>query len=90
MWYQDPDPKFVTSYSAWAVHSGDIGVARRGDINLDTRVNVADVLLASRHLLGLSTLGTVQIANGDLYPQTGDGQFTVSDYLLLIENVFTR
>ena len=86
--YQDPDPKFVTNYSAWAVHSGDIGVARRGDINMDTVINVADMLLARKHLLGLITLDTVQIANGDLYPVMGDGELTASDYMLLIDKIF--
>jgi len=88
--YQDPDPKFVTNYSAWAVHSGDIGVARRGDINKDTAINVADLLLAQQHLHGLTTLDSVQIANADFYPVMGDGELTVSDYMMLREKIFAQ
>jgi hypothetical protein len=57
------------------------------DINLDGEVNVADVLLAQRHILGLTTLNATQIRHGDVYPVTaGDGKVTLSDAMLIIRN----
>ncbi len=54
-----------------------------GDINDDGQVNVADILLAQRHVLGLTMLSPDQISRGDLYPTGGDGQITLPDLLLI-------
>ncbi len=62
------------------------GVA--GDISLDGVVDLTDILLAQRHLLGQITLTTSQFALGDLYPVNApDGQLTISDILLLQQQV---
>ena len=55
-----------------------------GDISGDGSVNVADVLLAIRHVMGRIVLNSEQIARGDVYPATaGDGAIDVSDLLLI-------
>ncbi|MEE8428879.1 MAG: CARDB domain-containing protein [Gammaproteobacteria bacterium] len=54
-----------------------------GDINNDGQVNVADILLSQRHVLGLTMLSPDQISRGDLYPPGGDGQITLPDLLLI-------
>lgn len=85
--YQDPDPKFVTNYTAWVVHSGDIGSPPKGDINMDGKVNTADVLLAQRHLLGGYPLDAIQRAHADVYPAQGDAEITLADIILIIRNI---
>ncbi len=54
-----------------------------GDINNDGQVNVADILLAQRHVLGLAMLSPDQISRGDVYPAGGDGLITLPDLLLI-------
>ena len=61
-----------------------------GDINNDSVVNSADVLLASRAVLGLLTLSTEQLARGNVAPLMGgqpaflpDDDFNVADLLLI-------
>ncbi len=54
-----------------------------GDLNFDALVNAADVLLAQRYILGKVILSAEQIAHGDLYPASGDGQLGLSDLLLI-------
>ena len=55
-----------------------------GDISGDGSTNVADVLLATRYVLGLSSLDSEQIARGDVYPAAGgDGAIDLSDLLLI-------
>ncbi len=58
-----------------------------GDVSLDGVVNAADILLSQRYLLGLTVLNAEQIATGDLYPVSGDGQLTLSDSLLILQKV---
>jgi len=59
-----------------------------GDINGDGITDIADALLALRHILGLAPLTPEQIARGDLYPDGGDGLLTLSDALLIQRTVF--
>jgi hypothetical protein len=55
-----------------------------GDISLDGQVNAADVLLATRTVLALTTLTAEQIAHGDFRPTpAGDGQIALEDLLLV-------
>lgn len=62
------------------VSVGTVGAS--GDINLSGEVNLADALLAQRHVFGIATLSPAEVARGDVYPQgTGDGQFNFSDLL---------
>ena len=44
-----------------------------GDVNEDGKVNAADVLLVTRHILGLSLLDTDQQVRADVAPVTGQG-----------------
>jgi hypothetical protein len=84
--YQDPDPKIAVIYSAWPVHSGDIGAKPQGDINMDNAVNTADIILINNYLLGISSLDAIQKAHADVYPVGGDAQITVSDLVLIVRN----
>ena len=54
-----------------------------GDVNGDGQLNLADVILAQRHVLGIELLAVDAIMRADLYPVGGDGQVTLSDVLLI-------
>ena len=55
-----------------------------GDINGDGTLDSADILSAARHVMGLTVLDLAQLTRGDVYPSTtGDGQITLSDWLLI-------
>jgi len=55
-----------------------------GDINGDGKINVADILLAERHVAGLVQLTPGQIARGDLAPaENSDGALTIADIYLI-------
>ncbi len=61
-----------------------------GDVSLDGQVNVADILLAQRAVLGLISLTAEQIAHGDYRPApSGDGVLTTADLLLIYKEVIT-
>ena len=56
---------------------------RRANYNI-FKLDSADILLAARHVMGLTVLDLAQITRGDVYPTTtGDGQITLSDWLLI-------
>jgi len=60
-------------------------VTASGDINGDGHVNVADILLAERHVFKSIPLTAGQIARGDLAPAgNGDGVLTIADIYLII------
>lgn len=64
------------------IHTGAMPLP--GDVDGDTRLTAADVLLARRHVMGQAILGSPQIARGDVYPvPAGDGLITLSDVLLI-------
>ena len=72
------DPLDGTDYPVW------------GDIDNNGVVNAADVLLATRAVLGMITLNSVQLARGNVAPLVGgvpdsrpDDAFTVADLLLI-------
>lgn len=60
-------------------------VERSGDINGNGVLDVADLLLAQRHLSGQQLLDAAEMIRADVYPATGvgDGKVTVSDLLKL-------
>jgi Dockerin type I domain/Putative metal-binding motif/Thrombospondin type 3 repeat/Prenyltransferase and squalene oxidase repeat len=60
--------------------NGDGRDALCGDINDSGTLNVADILLMQRHILGYTTLDSASINRGDIYP---DGQLTIQDLILL-------
>jgi hypothetical protein len=65
--------------------------AANGDINGDGLLNIGDLVLALRHVLGLTTLNAAQINRGDLYPAAaGDGLFNLSDLLLLQQQILSE
>ena len=60
----------------------------RSNANNDGEVNVADLLLLTRHVNGLTVLNDAQKARVDLYPaNTPDGQLTIQNLLLLQRRV---
>ena len=59
-------------------------VPANGDMNADNRVDIADVLLMERAILGFAPATAEQVRRADLYPQGApDGQLTLSDLLVL-------
>ncbi len=69
--------------------SGSVPSSLSGDINDDGLLNVADVLLAQRHVMGLALLSPDQISRGDVYPSGGDGQITIQDVLVIQRSVMS-
>ena len=64
-------------------------VVRNGDVNGDSVVDIADMLLMQQRMLGLITLDSNGITRGDLYPQgTGDGVINIQDYILLLQLMY--
>lgn len=53
-----------------------------GDVNNDGRVDVQDVALITRHVLGVETLSTVQIEVADV---NGDGMVNVQDITIITQ-----
>lgn len=61
-----------------------------GDVNLDGQINAADILLAQRQVLGLTSLVAEQIAHGDYRPSpNGDGQLGIADLLLITKTALS-
>jgi hypothetical protein len=54
------------------------------DVVPDGQLNVADLLVALRIVLGLKAATTIEIEHGDM---NGDGQFTLSDYILIMQAI---
>lgn len=66
-----------------------VPVSKNGDINGDSVINVADILLAERHLQGSISLTPGQIMRGDVAPDgVGDGVVNVADVSILYNLVF--
>lgn len=59
-------------------------VVNPGDVNRDGRIGIADAVLAERAAVGLSTLDPNQMLRADV---DGDGQVTIKDALLLLQQV---
>jgi hypothetical protein len=87
------DGSLTTTVSfTWTVSSPPPSNPPDGDINDDGLVNVVDILLAQRALLGEITLTTDQMVHADVAPlQNGipapDGQFDLGDLLAIERKV---
>jgi hypothetical protein len=89
-WQINPDDTYHVIYNTTGncpgcemllhFHGTLLPVTANGDINGDGNVNVADILLAERHVFESAPLTAGQIARGDLAPAgNGDGVLTVAD-----------
>jgi hypothetical protein len=58
-----------------------------GDVNGDGKVDVADVIMVERYLLGLGTLTPDQLAAADIAPPGGDGVVNLADLVVLEQRV---
>lgn len=59
-----------------------------GDVNGDQVVDVADLVLMTRHVVGTGSLTALQVARGDVYPVgLPDGVIDLSDLVLLNNQV---
>ena len=91
-WQINPDGSYHVIYNTMS-GSNDIilhfygnllAVTASGDINGDGKVNVADILLAERHVFQSVPLTAGQVARGDLAPAgNGDGVLTIADIYLI-------
>jgi choice-of-anchor B domain-containing protein len=61
----------------------DTDIQAGGDIDGDGLVNVHDLLLLQRALIGSVTLDATQIQHADIYPDGGDGALEISDLMRL-------
>lgn len=61
-----------------------------GDFNLDGKVTLADLLGMTRHITGLVQATPFELGRVDLYPDTPDGELTVSDLLRLQKRLMRK
>jgi hypothetical protein len=73
--------------SLWRISM--IPVLGTGDINDDGSVNVADLLLLQRGLIGEETLDAAQTGRADLHPVGGNDALDASD-LIALQNILMR
>lgn len=62
--------------------SRSAGALKYGDVNNDGKINVHDVVLVMRHILGFDSLGFI---NAQLADVNGDGAVNVQDTVLLMQ-----
>ena len=59
-----------------------------GDVTGDGNLNVADLLIMQRIVLGIITPSTIALAHGDLYPPSSpDSILNISDLILLSQMI---
>jgi len=76
----DTDHDGLTDSEEYAAYQA----SRNGDVNGDGVLNVVDMLLLERHVLGYITLSSDQIQSVDVYPaDVGDGVLNIQDMLIL-------
>lgn len=97
-WQLLPDGTYYLTYNANAECGGckiiihfygkRMPMIARGDINLDKRFNIGDIVLAERYLSGLTTLTPEQIFQGDFVPQGAkDNEISLPDLLYLMQQL---
>jgi len=63
----------------------------KGDVNLDDRIDVLDILLVVDYITGRTTLSGAQFAAADMYPYpAGNGVVNVQDLSLLQRTILTN
>ena len=72
-----------------ATASIGITVEPAGDVNGDGVLNLADLVLLERHITGLAPLTGAEFSRADVYPNGGDGQLTISDLLVIRQNIIS-
>ena len=78
---QSPTSAAVPSQSTSGTHAASLV---RGDVNGDGKLNIMDILLAQRSILGLGKLRAEEIARADL---NGNGKVDILDVLLMQKKI---
>ena len=78
---QSPTSAAAPSQSTSGTHAAS---SVRGDVNGDGKLNIMDVLLAQRSILGLGKLRAEEIARADL---NGNGKVDILDVLLMQKKI---